>query len=292
MNIQQIVVGVDFSANSRQALREAIHLRKDNHTGLAVVHILEEGVVADLSKHLEISAEKVREQGEERLQHWVDELAGPGHGITCEAVIGHPFEGIMHAVERHKADLLVLGSRGLEAASGHPGAVASKCIRKTRIDVMLVRRTQTGPFTRVVACIDFSEVSARTLALAKAVARTEGAVCEALHVHVPLVMGELALDPFPPVENLKLQSGREQAARDEFDSFLAVHGGPDVIPCFRVGASSTDGIVDYLRESSPDLAVLGTRGRTGLRAFLLGTTAERLIHEAPTSLLVTKEHPG
>jgi nucleotide-binding universal stress UspA family protein len=36
--------------------------------------------------------------------------------------------------------------------------------------------------------------------------------------------------------------------------------------------------------------VLGTRGRSGLRAFLLGTTAERLVHDAPCSLLVVKEH--
>lgn len=292
MNIQQIVVGVDFSPNSRLALREAARLRRDVHTGLTAVHILQEQVVVDLGKHMQLAPELVRERAEDRLRNWVTELAGPDHGITCEAVVGHPFEGIMHAVERHKADLLVLGSRGLEAAPGHPGSVASKCIRKTHTDVMLIRRTHENAMKRVVACVEFTEASARALDAARSIASAEGAVCEALHVHVPLVMGDLALDPFPPAENVQLQEAREQVARTDFASFLAAHGGPDVIPVFRVAGGSTDGIIEYLNETKPDLAVLGTRGRTGLRAFLLGTTAERLIHQAPTSLLVTKVHPA
>ena len=47
-------------------------------------------------------------------------------------------------------------------------------------------------------------------------------------------------------------------------------------------------IVDYLKEAEADLAVLGTRGRTGIKILLLGTTAERIIHESPCSVLAVK----
>jgi nucleotide-binding universal stress UspA family protein len=294
MRFQQIVVGVDFSPNSRQALREAARLRRDDHTGVVAVHIVEKTLVEDLKKHAKLSEEVIQQQAEKRLAYWLAEFLGSDHGVASEAVIGHPFEGIIHAVERHQADLLVLGSRGMEAVGGHPGAVASKCIRKTPIDVLLVRRAHDGPFQRVVACLEFTETSARALERAMAVAEADGAACEALHVHVPLVLGDLALDPFPPSESMRLHDSRDQAAREEFEAFVAKHGktgdGVTVIPNFQISASPTDGIIDHLRQSKADLAVLGTRGRSGLRAFLLGTTAERLVHDAPCSLLVVKEH--
>ncbi|MFM7181344.1 MAG: universal stress protein [Verrucomicrobiales bacterium] len=294
MRFQQIVVGVDFSPNSRQALREAARVRRDSHTGVVAVHIIEKSLVEDLKKHAKMTEEVIQQQAEKRLSYWLAEFLGSDHGVASEAVIAHPFEGIIHAVERHQADLLVLGSRGMEADGGHPGAVASKCIRKTPVDVLLVRRAQDGPFQRVVACLEFTETSARALECAIAVATADGAVCEALHVHVPLVLGDIALDPFPPSESVQLHDNRDQAARAEFEAFVAKYGksedGVVVMPNFQTAASPTDGIIDHLRQSKADLAVLGTRGRSGLRAFLLGTTAERLVHDAPCSLLVVKEH--
>jgi nucleotide-binding universal stress UspA family protein len=48
------------------------------------------------------------------------------------------------------------------------------------------------------------------------------------------------------------------------------------------------GIVDCLNEIGADLVVLGTRGRTGLKKILMGTTAERVIRDAPCSALAIK----
>ena len=44
----------------------------------------------------------------------------------------------------------------------------------------------------------------------------------------------------------------------------------------------------YVEESSADLVVVGTRGRTGMRAILLGTVAERIVRESPCSVLAVK----
>ena len=37
-----------------------------------------------------------------------------------------------------------------------------------------------------------------------------------------------------------------------------------------------------------DLVVVGTRGRTGMKAVLLGTVAERIVRESPCSVLAVK----
>jgi len=37
-----------------------------------------------------------------------------------------------------------------------------------------------------------------------------------------------------------------------------------------------------------NIVVVGTRGRTGMRAILLGTVAERIVRESPCSVLAVK----
>ena len=47
-------------------------------------------------------------------------------------------------------------------------------------------------------------------------------------------------------------------------------------------------IVRYSRDAVMDLIVMGTHGRTGLERLLLGSVAERVMKEAPCSVLVVK----
>ena len=49
-----------------------------------------------------------------------------------------------------------------------------------------------------------------------------------------------------------------------------------------------EAIVDHVKERHADLVVLGTRGRTGLREMLIGTTAEKIVANAPCSILAVK----
>lgn len=47
-------------------------------------------------------------------------------------------------------------------------------------------------------------------------------------------------------------------------------------------------IVRYAADAVPDLIVMGTHGRTGLERLLMGSVAERVLREAPCSVLVVK----
>jgi nucleotide-binding universal stress UspA family protein len=48
-------------------------------------------------------------------------------------------------------------------------------------------------------------------------------------------------------------------------------------------------IIDVASENDADLIVVGARGNTGLRRFMLGSVAGKLSHHAPTSLLIVRE---
>jgi universal stress protein E len=148
------------------------------------------------------------------------------------------------------------------------------------VDVLLVRQNHRGPFRRVTACIDFSAASARALDAALALAAVEGCPVDALHVHVPVTLNDMALEPFPAADTAEMTRVREELAARQLADFLTAfttgREGSAPNPVLRVAASATDGIVEALEESGADLVALGTRGRTGLKILLLGTTAERL----------------
>jgi nucleotide-binding universal stress UspA family protein len=48
-------------------------------------------------------------------------------------------------------------------------------------------------------------------------------------------------------------------------------------------------ILDVAREQDADLIVIGARGLTGLRRFLLGSVSSKLAHNAECSLLIVRE---
>ncbi|HEY6310741.1 MAG TPA: universal stress protein [Streptosporangiaceae bacterium] len=113
-----ILVGVDGSDHSRQALTWAIHEASQRHVPLTVLAVRPPAArpatqifwnipTLEQDKH---DPELARAQ----VQTWADKVAneagGPLPGITVEVVTGDPAEELIRA--SRDADLLVLGSRG------------------------------------------------------------------------------------------------------------------------------------------------------------------------------------
>jgi nucleotide-binding universal stress UspA family protein len=51
-------------------------------------------------------------------------------------------------------------------------------------------------------------------------------------------------------------------------------------------------ILDVAKEQNADLIVVGARGLTGLRRFLLGSVSSKLAHHADSSLMIVRESSG
>jgi nucleotide-binding universal stress UspA family protein len=64
-------------------------------------------------------------------------------------------------------------------------------------------------------------------------------------------------------------------------------------PAIKVGHVFLEGdpaaeIVRYSQDAGVDLIVMGTHGRTGLQRLLMGSVAEKVLRDAPCSVLVVK----
>jgi nucleotide-binding universal stress UspA family protein len=55
--------------------------------------------------------------------------------------------------------------------------------------------------------------------------------------------------------------------------------------------SVPDAIIQFAEENSIDLIVMGTKGKTGIKRFLLGSVTESVVHHAHCPVLVVRELP-
>src|SRR3954465_11577793 len=82
--------------------------------------------------------------------------------------------------------------------------------------------------------------------------------------------------------------------RDVAEQVLARAGaelesqGLEVVTDAREG-DPTQVILDVAREQDADLIVVGARGLTGVRRFLLGSVPSKLAHHADSSLMIVRE---
>lgn len=127
---------------------------------------------------------------------------------------------------------------------------------------------------------DFSRSAEVALPFAKAMARAFDGKVYALHVLVPDFISYLT--PELPREALEQQERIAASKMDTVDSKFK--GMPHESLIER--ADSLWQVLDpKLKQCGVDLVVLGTHGRTGLRKFVMGSTAERVLRKSSVPVM-------
>jgi nucleotide-binding universal stress UspA family protein len=138
----------------------------------------------------------------------------------------------------------------------------------------------------ILMATDFSETAAAALDWAVEIARGRGARILLLHALRPStpLPGFLA----PGVELYDRLQDAANARLEETAAALSERG-VEVAPRLGAGLPS-DVIAETAVQVGADLAVVGTRGLTGFRHLLLGSTAQEVINQARCPVLTI--HPG
>jgi nucleotide-binding universal stress UspA family protein len=296
-----IVVGADFTPCSAAGLRQAIRIAAWRRATVHAVHAIEPLVVTDLEQALSPLQTDIRAGLiQDARRAWTEFTAGipgaVGLGLTVE--VDHPVSALLRHVRERSAELLVLGVHGTSPADRGAGTLAMACSRKAMTSVLLVKEAQAGPFASIVACVDFSETSRRALEAALRVAVQDHAVLHVLHVFDP-PWHRLHYRAPTPQASPDYQKQYRDGLRRQLEAFCEPYRDElaRLETRYAVFDSSgqSAGIIEFIRQVAADLVVLGTRGRTKLLDMLLGSTAERVVREAPCSLLTVKpegfEHP-
>ncbi len=144
----------------------------------------------------------------------------------------------------------------------------------------------TRPIRTILAATDFSDTAQAGVDWAVELARGHGARVVLVH---GLLLPHRATDfvPSPPDFSDALQeaaSGRLNGAAE-----AARARGVEVVVELRLGVPSQT-IIETAREEQADLVVIGTRGLSGLKHMLLGSTAQRVVQHCESPVLAV--HPG
>lgn len=142
-------------------------------------------------------------------------------------------------------------------------------------------------FETVVIATDGSESAERAVRMALDIADRFGATVHALSV---VDAGDVAASPDELTEELEdaLDDAGEEAVAT-VESRAATHSPDcDVVTAVRSGDPAKE-IIAYAKETDADVVAMGTRGRHGDHAFLLGSVAEALVRHCPTPVLTVRQ---
>jgi nucleotide-binding universal stress UspA family protein len=144
-------------------------------------------------------------------------------------------------------------------------------------------------YSAIVVGTDGSDTATEAVHHAVDLARLTGATIELVSAYEPV-----------PAERLRVE------ARDApFDAQWAINPREEVDATLDSGAllarsvgvicntyarqgDPADAILDVAEERSADLIVVGNKGRTGARRFLLGSVPNRVSHHAPCAVLIIR----
>ncbi|MBL9114061.1 MAG: universal stress protein [Verrucomicrobiaceae bacterium] len=287
-----LVVAIDFTPSCRPAIKEALRRASADGAKVTVTHVMDEFLLRELSRALCSTKEKIMADWKEKLRAFVVE-ADVGGPFDVDVRAGNAVQGLIDSCHAHKADLLVMGAKGSKNKPHRIGAVASKCIRSAPVDVLVVRDEAPGPHHKVLACVDFSENSAKAVQCGLHVAAQDKGELDCLYVFqsaMALAMDYGGFVPGLPMEPVDLEGASYWAG--ELKNFLEPltrkAGEIKVNPVVTERVNVREAILDHVMTQKCDLVVLGTRGKSNLRTLLIGTTAERLVQHLPCSILAVK----
>ena len=145
---------------------------------------------------------------------------------------------------------------------------------------------------KILAPIDFSPHSMEAMRAAMELAKDVGAEVHLVHViaphhtFIPLPLatsGEQSRELAR--EAAMLEQAEEELARLKKDEF----GDSKKVFTFAVVGHPVQKLVDYAKEQAIDLIVMSTHGRSGAEHMLLGGTTEKIVRDAPCSVLVIRQ---
>ncbi|MDF1859113.1 MAG: universal stress protein [Verrucomicrobiales bacterium] len=290
---KKILVGVDFSEGSSQALLEAGRIAWEENSTIHVVHIIDEALLSDLKEYSRLDEVGILSSFEERLKVFCQEAGLVGKSFPRIVQIGHPVKAFSSLCDEIEPDLLVLGAWCQHRAeSGVMGVTARQILQESKSDVLLMRDRKDSRMNRVVACVDFSAYDEAVVSVAEAVCRAERARLDILHVFYPPWLSEVSLDgengeAFEDREReyrallqgrLDKLVPRSQKLEDEIETETVVK------ECSR----HCEGILSHIKKSGADLAVIGARGRSRIESMILGRIAERIVMNSSSSVYVVK----
>jgi len=297
--LRRVLVPIDFSPESLKTLHYAKRLGERFKAKLHLVYVvtppptsLPQRTPLTLNFSQELAA-----NASERLRKLAAEFSLPMSPKPYSVRSGGITDEISTVARVTRAELIAIATRGYTGLKrAFLGSTTESVVRNAPCPVLVVRerkgestqqRAQKGPlqFRKILVPLDFSEASRLGLEYALGFAQEFHATV--VLFHSVFVSGYVFASQYTANQIPTLIASQKEYARVEIErlrKLISAKGG-EVQTKITVG-SPVEQIGKYVRKAGVDLIITSTHGRSGLRRFFIGSTAERIVRYAPSPVLV------
>jgi len=279
---RKILVAVDGSESSRNALRQAFRLAVDEKCWITVTSVIQP-LTGDLDltgvKDIHASLAKPCEEALAEAQRMAEHERMLIKTV-CEE--GETYERIVDLADGSNSDVIVMGRRGVHRFErALIGNVTARVIGHTQRDVLVVPGDATLGWGKILVGTDGSRYS--KVAIDKAIDFAKAYGSELLVLSVVDVPAEFYAEAPQAVEDMV------RKAKEYTSAVKQKAGDAGVKAESYVGeAEAWEAVVKLARDQNVNMIVVGSHGRTGLRRLLMGSVTEKVIGNAPCPVLVVK----
>jgi nucleotide-binding universal stress UspA family protein len=144
-------------------------------------------------------------------------------------------------------------------------------------------------FKSIVVGTDGSDTAAQAVRQAVDLAGAVGAKVELVSAYAPVSQQRLAEERRQAPEDLQWAINPREDVDATLDAAAEVarKAGVDVDVYPRQG-DPADAILDVAEEQGADLIIVGNKGMTGAKRFLLGSVPNKVSHHAPCSVMIIR----
>lgn len=276
--MKKIIVPVDFSLYSENALRTAALIAKEHQSELIVVHMLE------LSNALFSQSESYSQEqfifylklAEKKFKDFLDKSYLDEISVTTVVKHYKIFTELKTIANEYEADLIVMGSHGVSGLKElFVGSNTEKVVRSSDVPVLVVKGLPIlEDFKNAVFACDFSQEDIIPYQKAKALLKVLNCNLELLYINTP---------------NDSFKSTQEQ--KELFSGFLeGAEGDTDLLPKINSVSdySVEKGILEFTKTNKTDLIIMATHGKRGLAHFVDGSISEDVANHAVLPVLTIK----
>ena len=144
-------------------------------------------------------------------------------------------------------------------------------------------------FESIVVGTDGSDTATKAVRRAVELARAVGAKVELVSAYEPVPAQQLAAERRDAPEDLQWTINPREVVDATLDAAAEVAQEEGVkAQVYARQGDPADAILDVAEEQNADLIVVGNKGMTGAKRFLLGSVPNKVSHHAPCSVLIIR----
>lgn len=294
---RHLLVPVDFSAASAQALHYAGALADCFNAVLTVLHVVEPPLMPEWGyAHLVQRDHVLKAAAHHKLMEIASRRAETSsHSTRVVVRSGEPELQIFEAARELGCDLIVIATHG-HSLLPHCllGNTAEQVVRRAPCPVWTVPGEGADgesvpaipPLRRLLVATDFSAEARKALRYGVALAQEFNAALHVAHVVPTILPADVS-----HLGVLGQEKALHEAAEREMRRLRATDIPTD-LPV-RTAILSGNPFSEISREAErlcAGLIIVSTHGYTGLRYLLLGCTAQRIVQHAHVPVLVVRDH--